>query len=178
MADDGQPPCHGPTPPKPIAPAETAIALGKPGWSCRIRLCSLIPGLSVKLSAIIPARPTVLSAVGARSPHDGGRWWINVAIAVSLLKSSPIVDDSRRRIQGLTADRSIVASATKKAPRRGAGLEAPVLALIRSRSNSARPPSTVSSAEHGEHEAAVWCRGIGPGIGEERPVGQVGSGCS
>src|SRR5215831_7167749 len=52
--------------------------------------CSLIPGLSVKLSMIILARLTVLSAVGARPPHDGvrRRWWINVAIAVSLLKSS------------------------------------------------------------------------------------------
>ena len=58
--------------------------------SAKCRYCSLIPGLSVKLSAIIPARPTVLSAVGARPPHDGvrRRWWINVAIAVSLLKSS------------------------------------------------------------------------------------------
>jgi hypothetical protein len=34
-------------------------------------LCSLIPGLGVKLSTIILAGPTVLSAVGASPPHDG-----------------------------------------------------------------------------------------------------------
>jgi hypothetical protein len=47
------------------------------------RLCSLIPGLGVKLSTIILAGPTVLSAVGACPPHDGvrRRWWINVASA-------------------------------------------------------------------------------------------------
>ena len=37
------------------------------------RLCSLIPGLGVKLSTIILAGPTVLSAVGACPPHDGVR---------------------------------------------------------------------------------------------------------
>src|SRR5437667_1762503 len=54
------------------------------------RLCSLIPGFGVKLSAIILAAPTVLSAVGACPPHDGvrRRWWINVASAVSLIESS------------------------------------------------------------------------------------------
>jgi hypothetical protein len=47
--------------------------------------CSLIPGFAVKLSVIILAGPTVLSAVGACPPHDGvrRRWWINVASAVS-----------------------------------------------------------------------------------------------
>ena len=50
------------------------------------RLCSLIPGLGVKLSTIILAGPTVLSAVGACPPHDGvrRRWRINVASAVAL----------------------------------------------------------------------------------------------
>src|SRR5690349_9154126 len=53
-------------------------------------MCSLIPGFGVKPSAIILAGPTVLSAVGACPPHDGvrRRWWINVASAVSLIKSS------------------------------------------------------------------------------------------
>ena len=51
-----------------------------------LRMCSLIPGLGVKLSAIILAGPTVLSAVGACPPHDGvrRRWWINVESAVAL----------------------------------------------------------------------------------------------
>jgi hypothetical protein len=35
------------------------------------RFCSLIPGLDVKLSAIVLAGPTVLSAVGTSPPHDG-----------------------------------------------------------------------------------------------------------
>jgi hypothetical protein len=50
------------------------------------RCCSLIPGLGVKLSTIILAGPTVLSAVGACPPHDGvrRRWWINVESAVTL----------------------------------------------------------------------------------------------
>jgi hypothetical protein len=50
------------------------------------RFCSLIPGLGVKLSTIILAGPTVLSAVGACPPHDGvrRRWWINVESAVAL----------------------------------------------------------------------------------------------
>src|SRR6266487_2418024 len=53
------------------------------------RFCSLIPGFGVKLSAIILAGPTVLSAVGACPPHDGVRrsWWINVASAVSLMRA-------------------------------------------------------------------------------------------
>ena len=37
------------------------------------RLCSLIPGLGVKLSNDILAGPTVLSAVGVSPPHDGVR---------------------------------------------------------------------------------------------------------
>src|SRR5579864_4395425 len=50
------------------------------------RYCSLIPGLGVKLSTIILAWLTVLSAVGACPPHDGvrRRWWINVESAVTL----------------------------------------------------------------------------------------------
>jgi hypothetical protein len=66
---------------------------------------SLIPGLSVKLSMIIPARLTVLSAVGARPPHDGlrRRWWINVAIAVSLLKSSQKIGRPHNRHQKTAA---------------------------------------------------------------------------
>jgi hypothetical protein len=54
------------------------------------RFCSLIPGLGVKLSAIIPARPSVLSAVGTCPPHDGvrRRWSINIAGAVSSIESS------------------------------------------------------------------------------------------
>src|SRR5262245_30216837 len=36
-----------------------------------VPICSLIPGLEVKLSAIILAGRTVLSAVGASPPHDG-----------------------------------------------------------------------------------------------------------
>ena len=53
------------------------------------RFCSLIPGFGVKLSVIILAGPTVLSAVGACPPHDGvrRRWWINVASAVSLMRA-------------------------------------------------------------------------------------------
>ena len=35
--------------------------------------CSLIPALGVKLSKIVLAGPTVLSAVGADPPHDGVR---------------------------------------------------------------------------------------------------------
>jgi hypothetical protein len=59
------------------------------------RLCSLIPGLGVKLSANILAGPTVLSAVGARPPHDGvrRRWWINVASAVALSGTRKKSDD-------------------------------------------------------------------------------------
>src|SRR5260370_8561715 len=54
------------------------------------RLCSLIPGFGVKLSALILAGPTVLSAVWACPPHDGvkRRWWLNVASAVSLIETS------------------------------------------------------------------------------------------
>ena len=54
------------------------------------RFCSLIPGLGVKLSTIILAGPTVLSAVGALPPHDGirRRWRINVASAASRIESS------------------------------------------------------------------------------------------
>src|SRR5215831_16050386 len=61
--------------------------------------CSLIPGFGVKLSAIILAGPTVLSAVGACPPHDGvrRRWWINVASAVSLIESSQKIGRSHHR---------------------------------------------------------------------------------
>src|SRR5215472_4187375 len=63
------------------------------------RYCSLIPGFGVKLSAIILAEPTVLSAVGACPPHDGvrRRWWINVASAVSLIESSQKIGRSHHR---------------------------------------------------------------------------------
>jgi hypothetical protein len=63
------------------------------------RYCSLIPGFSVKLSAMILAGPTVLSAVGACPPHDGvrRRWWINVASAVSLIESSQKIGRSHHR---------------------------------------------------------------------------------
>src|SRR5271168_1023466 len=77
------------------------------------RYCSLIPGLGVKLSTIILAGPTVLSAVGACPPHDGvrRRWRINVESAVALLGRSqrigrshhrhrPGRDDFSRRIAG------------------------------------------------------------------------------
>src|SRR5580692_1626489 len=65
--------------------------------ACRLhpRLCSLIPGLGVKLSTIILAGPTVLSAVGACPPHDGvrRRWRTNVASAVVLLDARKKSDD-------------------------------------------------------------------------------------
>ena len=59
------------------------------------RLCSLIPGLGVKLSTIILAGPTVLSAVGACPPHDGvrRRWRTDVASAVVLLDARKKSDD-------------------------------------------------------------------------------------
>src|SRR5271154_371378 len=59
------------------------------------RFCSLIPGLGVKLSSIILAGPTVLSAVGASPPHDGvrRRWRINVASAVVLSDARKKPDD-------------------------------------------------------------------------------------
>ncbi len=59
------------------------------------RCCSLIPGLGVKLSTIILAGPTVLSAVGACPPHDGvrRRWRINVESAVALLDARKESDD-------------------------------------------------------------------------------------
>jgi hypothetical protein len=61
------------------------------------RYCSLIPGLGVKLSTIILAGPTVLSAVGACPPHDGvrRRWRINVESALALL-------DARKESNDLT----------------------------------------------------------------------------
>jgi hypothetical protein len=63
------------------------------------RLCSLIPGFGVKLSAVILAGPTVLSAVAACPPHDGvrRRWWINVASAVSMIESSQKIGRSHHR---------------------------------------------------------------------------------
>src|SRR5262245_40089045 len=65
----------------------------------KCRYCSLIPGFGVKLSAIVLAGPTVLSAVGACPPHDGvrRRWWINVASAVSLIESSQKIGRSHHR---------------------------------------------------------------------------------
>ena len=59
------------------------------------RMCSLIPGLAVKLFTVILAGPTVLSAVGACPPHDGvrRRWRINVEIAVALLDARKKSDD-------------------------------------------------------------------------------------
>src|SRR5258707_14366665 len=65
----------------------------------RCRYCSLIPGFGVKLSAMILAGPTVLSAVGACPPHNGvrRRWWINVASAVSLIESSQKIGRSHHR---------------------------------------------------------------------------------
>jgi hypothetical protein len=59
------------------------------------RCCSLIPGLGVKLSTIILAGPTVLSAVGACPPHDGvrRRWRINVESAVALLGARKVSND-------------------------------------------------------------------------------------
>src|SRR5260370_26028610 len=67
--------------------------------SLSARLCSLIPGFGVKLSAMILAGPTVLSAVGACPPHNGvrRRWWINVASAVSLIESSQKIGRSHHR---------------------------------------------------------------------------------
>ena len=61
----------------------------------RDRFCSLIPGLGVKLSTIILAGPTVLSAVGTCPPHDGvrRRWWINVESAVALSGARKKSDD-------------------------------------------------------------------------------------
>src|SRR6266436_1888493 len=69
------------------------------GMSAECRFCSLIPGFGVKLSAIILAGPTVLSAVGACPPHDGvrRRRWINVASAVSLIESSQKIGRSHHR---------------------------------------------------------------------------------
>src|SRR5246127_5040832 len=63
------------------------------------RYCSLIPGFGVKLSAIILAGPTVLSAVGACPPHDGvrRRWWINVASAVALFECAQRIGRSHHR---------------------------------------------------------------------------------
>ena len=59
------------------------------------RLCSLIPSLGVKLSTIIRAGLTVLSAVWACPPHDGvrRRWRTNVASAVVLLDARKKSDD-------------------------------------------------------------------------------------
>src|SRR6266436_2197081 len=66
--------------------------------NAKCRFCSLIPGFGVKLSAIILAGPTVLSAVGACPPHDGvRRRWINVASAVSLIESSQKIGRSHHR---------------------------------------------------------------------------------
>jgi transposase len=81
------------------------------------RYCSLIPGFGVKLSAIILAGPTVLSAVGACPPHDGvrRRWWINVASAISLIESSQKIGRShhRHRIRGLLKNVGLVIGRAK-----------------------------------------------------------------
>src|SRR3990170_3026647 len=62
---------------------------------------SLIPGLGVKLSTIVLAGPTVLSAVGACPPHDGvrRRWWINVESAV---ESAVALLGARKKSDDLT----------------------------------------------------------------------------
>ena len=72
---------------------------GYSAMSALCRFCSLIPGLGVKLSTIILAGPTVLSAVEASPPHDGvrRRWWIIVASAVSLAESSQRIGRSHHR---------------------------------------------------------------------------------
>src|SRR5690349_21452778 len=76
-----------------------SVALGSNSMSALrplfLRLCSLIPGLGVKLSTIILAGPTVLSTVGACPPHDGvrRRWRTNVASAVVLLDARKKSDD-------------------------------------------------------------------------------------
>src|SRR5258708_38840555 len=92
-----------------IAPSQSATHVRFTSDSDRIgaaprnaalcRFCSLIPSFGVKLSAIILAGPTVLSAVGACPPHDGvrRRWWINVARAVSLIESSHKIGRSHHR---------------------------------------------------------------------------------
>ena len=55
------------------------------------------PDLGVKLSTVILAGPTVLSAVGSCPPHDGARlrWRINVASTVAL-------SDARKKSDDLT----------------------------------------------------------------------------
>src|SRR5215510_8892729 len=81
-----------------ITPQEQTSSI-RFGTSDLCRYCSLIPGFGVKLSAIILAGPTVLSAVGACPSHDGvrRRWWINVASAVSLIDSSQKIGRSHHR---------------------------------------------------------------------------------
>ena len=99
----------GKFPNEPVAPLRAGRQC-KPLWLLKmcsmskcfpacLRMCSLIPGFGVKLSAIILAGPTVLSAVGACPPHDGvrRRWWINVASAVSLIESSQKIGRSHHR---------------------------------------------------------------------------------
>ena len=98
--------------------------------SVQCRLCSLIPGLGVKLSTIILAGPTVLSAVGACPPHDGvrRRWRTNVASAVVLL-------DARKKSDDLT-------TATVPAVR-----ENPVISLSALRSNLFLRPVELGSVD-------------------------------
>ena len=84
---------------KRVVSAKPPIAAVTAGHTVRPRSadCSLIPGLGVKLSAIILAGPTVLSAVGACPPHDGvrRRWRTNVASAV-------VLSDARKKSDDLT----------------------------------------------------------------------------
>src|SRR5262245_64823729 len=82
---------------RPLPPtADMTAALAR---TAMCRFCSLIPGFGVKLSAIILAEPTVLSAVGACPSHDGvrRRWWINVASGVSLIERSQKIGRSHHR---------------------------------------------------------------------------------
>jgi len=54
------------------------------------RYCSLIPGLGVKLSVLVPHQAHHSLRGRARPAHDGvrRRWWINVASAVFSIESS------------------------------------------------------------------------------------------
>src|SRR6185295_2369111 len=90
-------------------------------------MCSLIPGLGVKLSTVILAGPTVLSAVGACPPHDGvrRRWRINLGVKLStVILAGPTVlsavgacpphDGVRRRWRINVANAVVLSDARKK----------------------------------------------------------------